>query len=289
MNASRRNVFLANLAVAIIGVGSLSAFVRAAVFPPQTEVCSARYTKGAAFAMQHSSGELMTREDLEAQLDFRAWGIARNVSVVKDGKAPGGVAIDVKIAKGSINPKHPTAPKGGMGFRWRNILPRGTDSACLSYGLWLPADFAFNRGGKLPGLFGGDGPTGGRKADGKNGFSTRLMWRRKGAGEVYAYVPGAPEGRGKSISRGSFTLPRGRWVKVEQEVRLNTPGSKDGKLRVWIDGELAIEQDDMVYRSSPNLHVAGVMADIFYGGKSEEWAAPKDTHLRLSPFQVYWK
>lgn len=289
MNAPRRTVLLANLAVAVIGLASVSAFVRAAVFPPQTEPCSARYMLGTTFALQHQSGGLMTPEELEGQLDYQAWGIARNVRVVKDADAPGGVALDVKIPKGSINPKHPTAPKGGMGFRWRNVLPHSSDSACLVYGLWLPGDFAFKRGGKLPGLFGGDGPTGGRDADGKNGFSTRLMWRSKGVGEVYAYVPGAPKGRGKSISRGAFTLPRGRWITVEQEVRLNTPGSKDGKLRVWIDGNLAIEHTDVAYRSSPRLHIAGVMADIFYGGKSVAWAAPKDTHVRLSPFQVYWK
>ena len=289
MNASRRNFFLANLVIAVVGIASVSAFVRAAVFPSTEEACSVRYSTGTVFAMQHDSGALMTPRELEAQLDFRTWGLARNVHVVRDGGAPGGVALDIKIPKGSINPKHPTAPKGGMGFRWKNVLPQGTDRACLSYSVWLPANFAFNRGGKLPGLFGGDGPSGGRKADGRNGFSTRLMWRKKGDGEVYAYVPGAPEGRGQSISRGAFRLPRGRWVQVDQEVRLNTPGSKDGGLRVWIDGGLEITRDDMVYRTSPQLHVAGVMADVFYGGKTEEWAAPKDTRVRLSPFQIYWQ
>jgi hypothetical protein len=31
------------------------------------------------------------------------------------------------------------------------------------------------------------------------------------------------------------------------------------------------------------------MADIFYGGNTKDWAAPKDTAILLSPFDLRWR
>lgn len=217
------------------------------------------------------------------------WGIAERLSLETGTGAPHPLILAVALPKGSINPKNPDAPQGGMGFRWRPELPRGTTAACLSYGLNLPGDFAFNKGGKLPGLFGGNAPAGGRTADGEQGFSVRLMWRAKGLGEVYAYIPGHPEGRGASLDRGAWTFPRGRWIEIQEEVVLNTPGQADGELRVWIDGDLRLTRTDLIYRTTNDLGISGVMADIFYGGKTAEWAAPKDTVIRITPFRLSWR
>ena len=128
----------------------------------------------------------------------------------------------------------------------------------------MPKDFAFNKGGKLPGLFGGNAPAGGKPADGVHGFSVRLMWRANGQGEVYAYIPGHPEGRGASLDRGAWTFTRGRWIEIQEEVVLNVPGAENGELR--------LTRTDLIYRTTNDLGISGVMANIFYGGKTTEWA-----------------
>ena len=86
------------------------------------------------------------------------------------------------------------------------------------------------------------------------------------------------------------TIPRGRWVKLEQEVVLNAPKQADGILRVWVDGRLAVERTDLNYRMKPGVALSGVVADVFYGTE-DGWggAAPKDTKVSLTPFEVRWQ
>lgn len=254
----------------------------------QQAPCSTRYTIASEFPPMGRDGRPLEPAQIASLLGNKGWGVIENLTLRPGADGPGQV-LEVRIPRGSINPGHPTAPMGGMGFRWDAGIPTGTTAACLAYSVWLPKDFAFNKGGKLPGLFGGDGPAGGKDVDGTTGFSIRFMWRRNGAGEVYAYIPGKPDGRGLSIERGAFTFPRGRWLRLEQEAVLNMPGAADGALRVWADGQLVIEQTSVVYRTRPDVTFAGVMADIFYGGKADDWAAPQDTLVRLTPFEIGWR
>jgi hypothetical protein len=247
--------------------------------------CSTRYGAGATFppAGVESGATILSL------LDSKGWGLNEDVTVRRLEGAPSPMVLEVRLPQGSIDHKNSLAPMGGMGFRWRPNLPVQTSAACLAYSLWLPPDFQFNKGGKLPGLFGGDGPAGGKPVDGETGFSARFMWRAGGHGEVYAYIPGKPDGRGLSIDRGAWVFPRGQWIRMEEEVVLNTPGKPDGQLRVWVDGHLRLSHDNITYRTSANLAIAGVMADIFYGGKEAEWAAPADTVVRLTPFELAWR
>lgn len=245
--------------------------------------CSAPYTASSSFPPAISS-----IAELKALLGRKYWGLDENVSIASPKDAPVRLVLAVRLPVGSINPGNKTAPLGGMGFRWR---PAGlsAEAACLTYHVFLPTDFDFNKGGKLPGLFGGDAPAGGKDVDGLSGFSARLMWRANGRGEVYAYIPGKPDGRGESIDRGAWVFPRGKWVRIEQEIVLNTPGEANGHLRIWIDGRLRLSRTDMRFRAARDLRISGVMVDIFYGGKTKEWAAPKDTAILLSPFDLYWR
>ncbi|MGI9405590.1 MAG: polysaccharide lyase [Hyphomicrobiaceae bacterium] len=229
-------------------------------------------------------------QDLKARLGQKAWGLDENVTIGPDGPdgPDGETVLTVRLPRGSINPKNKTAPLGGMGWRWRPPLPDRLDRACLTYRLYLDRDFGFRRGGKLPGLFGGDAPAGGRATDGRTGFSARLMWRHGGAGEVYAYIPGHPENRGASLGRGAWWFDRARWIEITQEIVLNAPDKADGSIRIWIDGVLRLERHGLVLRTSASVGIDGVMADVFFGGKTASWAAPHDTMLRLSAFDLRW-
>ncbi len=251
--------------------------------------CAARYGAGVQFPPATESAETLTGAKLRQLLGNKGWGLIEDVTPRSLPDAPATLVLEVKLPKGSIDHKNTEAPMGGMGFRWRPGMPVGSTAACLSYSLYFAPGFPFNKGGKLPGLFGGDGPAGGKDVDGQSGFSTRYMWRAKGQGEVYAYIPGKPDGRGLSIDRGAWTFPQGQWVRMEQEVVLNTPGQPDGRLHVWVDGVLKLSHDDVLYRSGPALGIDGVMADIFFGGKTVEWAAPADTYVRLTPFTLAWR
>ena len=77
---------------------------------------------------------------------------------------------------------------GGSQFNslWNSSTP--FQSMLLSYEVAFDAGFDWVKGGKLPGLRGGEdsrdnGCSGGDRPDGSQCFSTRLMWRQRGAGE----------------------------------------------------------------------------------------------------------
>lgn len=250
--------------------------------------CSTRYDRSASFP-DLAAGELPTADGLLAALGGKGWGVRENLTMRRLEGAPSPFVLEVRLPEGSINPGSRNAPVGGMGWRWRPPLPPQTRAACLSYWVWFPEDFDFNKGGKLPGLFGGDAPAGGKETDGTRGFSARFMFRRGGAGEIYAYIPGHPEKRGLSIQRGAFRFEPGRWTHVEEEVVLNSPGVADGSLTAWIDGAAKISLTEVLYRRSESVSVAGLMADVFYGGRDPSWAAPRDTIVRFSPFTLYWQ
>lgn len=113
----------------------------------------------------------------------------------------------------------------------------------LSYDIWFPAGFSWSKGGKLPGLRGGPenhGCSGGNATDGTTCFSTRLMWRSDGSGEVYAYIPTTQKNfcsekdvtcnsdYGTSLARGSFSFITGQWQTIYLLVILNEVGTANG-------------------------------------------------------------
>jgi hypothetical protein len=165
-------------------------------------------------------------------------------------------------------------------------LPRvggALDEAYLRYWLRLPTDFAFVKGGKLPGLFGGSKVSGGEEPDGTDGFSTRLMWRSAGAGEVYLYAPG---NAGASLGRGSWRWPTGKWACVEQHVALNEADRDNGKVTVWLDGAQVFEKEDIRYRTVDSLRIEGIFFSTFFGGADRTWASPEDQYADFAGFRI---
>lgn len=180
-----------------------------------------------------------------------------------------------------------TGLRGGGGFYTSPAALEGSDHACLRYQVRFPDGFDFVKGGKLPGLYGGDAPSGGHQADGYNGFSLRLMWREDGQGELYTYVAEPQDAYGVSIGRGNWRFPRGEWVSVELEAMLNTPGKQDGVVRVWVAGQPVVERTDIVYRDTPALGVDGLMFSTFFGGTGESWRTPRRQYVDFADFRFY--
>ncbi|KAG9050800.1 hypothetical protein FS837_002356 [Tulasnella sp. UAMH 9824] len=182
--------------------------------------------------------------------------------------------IQAFFPKGSINPgKRPDgAPQGGADFYAAPLDISRSNNVSMSYSVFFPKNFDFVLGGKLPGLYGGrPGCSGGDAAE--DCFSTRLMWRKGGAGELYLYAPKSKQGEGVcdtppksdcnvdyglSIGRGSFKFTPGRWTNVQQTVVLNTPGKQDGTFVLEVDGQRVLDVQGLYYREGHPLSVSSL-------------------------------
>ncbi|NIC06895.1 polysaccharide lyase [Billgrantia bachuensis] len=257
------------------------------VSTPRLAPCSERYPQVASLQPSHwlQTAKHSIREDYASTRD---WGTENNAHLL-DPLASGlpEPALRALYPKDSSSPSDADQggiPRGGLGFYTREASLEKADRACLHYQLRFEANFNFVKGGKLPGLYGGEAPSGGETVTGENGYSLRLMWREDGQGELYAYLV---DREGESIGRGSWYFPPGRWVNVEQEVILNTPGEKNGVVRLWIDGWPVLEQRNLVYRTTPDLGIDGIMFSTFFGGTGEEWRTPRDQHVDFAAFRLF--
>ena len=196
--------------------------------------------------------------------------------------------LRVAFPKGSwspINTAKSGMAVGGLGFVAScGIVPQ--DKLHLRYYVRFPSKFNFVKGGKLPGLYGGKGNSGGDQPDGTDGFSSRLMWRRNGDGEVYAYLPGSENKWGTSIGRGNWRFEPGRWYMLEQAVILNSPGKNDGEIRLWVNEKLVIEQKKLRFRDVSQLKLDGIMFSTFFGGNDQSWATPVTTYIDFAGFAL---
>lgn len=194
----------------------------------------------------------------------------------------------IKFPAGSYDPGSMIRlkkPVGGCGFRIRfqRLLP--SDKLSVIYYVRFAPNFPFVKGGKLPGLGGGAGNTGGNKPTGVDGISARLMWRTNGAGEAYTYLPnGQPWGT--SLGRGKWTFPRGVWVKVEQQIALNTPGQKDGWIGLLVNDKVVHVQEGLRFRDVDTLKLDQVIFETFFGGNDPSWAPPYETYLDIAEMAI---
>ncbi|KLO15741.1 hypothetical protein SCHPADRAFT_248092 [Schizopora paradoxa] len=175
-----------------------------------------------------------------------------------------GSILQVLYPAGSVNPGND--PVGGADFYASPLNLDGATSVTLEYSVFFPSGFQWVKGGKLPGLYGGHMTCSGGD-DATTCFSTRLMWRQDGAGELYLYAPKdaqtkslcqtppfsyCDEDYGLSIGRGSFNFSTDTWTTLRQTVTLNTPGQQDGGFLLEVDGRLAIHRSDVFYRAKPS-------------------------------------
>jgi hypothetical protein len=215
-----------------------------------------------------------------------SWGL-QNLQVIADPSHRFSQVIRVRYPAGSASPsasRRQNAPMGGAQF-YADLGIAPQNALRLSYDIRFSDNFNFVKGGKLPGLFGGAGNSGGDIPNGSDGFSARLMWRRHGDGEVYAYLPTSHD-YGTSIGRGSWQFQPGVWHHIEQEVLLNHPGLQDGRIRVWFDGRQVLTVDNLTFRTTSTLQINGLFFSTFFGGNDSSWATPEDVYIDFANFSV---
>lgn len=215
----------------------------------------------------------------------------------------GAAALVAKYPKGSYAGSKGTPGIAGFIFDTNG----GTDlsnakEAILNYEVKFPSGFDFVLAGKIPGLYGGDNAkVGGTCAGGHHNdecWSARLMWREKGKGELYAYLPTANQklavckGKcdvhyGASIGTGSWTFQPGKWTKLTERVLLNDNGQPNGEIEVSVDGKQVILVDKLTLRTSEQGRIQGIMVHTFFGGSSTpSYQSPKDQEAYFRNFNL---
>lgn len=220
-------------------------------------------------------------------------------------------AMQARYPKGSYTFTH--QPQGGLSFYAPG--PSSVDlstakEATFGYSVYFEAGFAFNKGGKLPGIYGGNseelaiGCSGGSRSSAC--FSARLMWRGEGAGEFYTYLPPFTDARfaanskqcnvapasdcnptyGASIGRGAFKFTTGAWTTVSERVRLNDVGKANGELELFVNGQSVINVKGLILRDSSAGRMRGIQMQTFFGGSSPDFASPKTQNAYFSDFSV---
>jgi hypothetical protein len=174
--------------------------------------------------------------------------------------------------------------------------------ATLTYDIQFQKGFDFALAGKIPGLYGGDNDevagtcAGGRHSDAC--WSARLMWREKGEGELYGYLPSAnmklPVCKGKcdvkygaSLGTGKWTFKAGKWATLTERVKLNDVGKSNGEIEVSVDGVSKILVKGLQLRSNSAGKIRGIMIHTFFGGSSSpNFASKKDQEALFRNIQL---
>jgi len=194
-----------------------------------------------------------------------------------------GRALRVNVKKGGnlgVDLRVPLKDHGGEPdeLYFRYYLRLGDD--------WDPTVEA----GKMPGLAGtyGTAGWGGRRSDGTNGWSLRGSFGRAFAADhplhgltqlgTYAYHADITSDYGETWIWPGALLQRNRWYSIEQQVRLNKPGAADGLFRVWVDGRLLLERQQIRMRTVDRLHIETAWLNVFHGGVAP---SPYDQHLYI--------
>jgi hypothetical protein len=177
------------------------------------------------------------------------------------------------------------AAGGGSGISVYANLPREVDEASIQYDIRFEDSFQWGWGGKLPGLGGvtagtAQGSAGGCAAPNGNSWSGRGMWITPGSyGSVrgdnewigYMYNFHKVADCGDNVRTGkAFVL--GAWHTVKQYYKMNTPGQSNGIHRMWMDGQLLVDNTAFQYRNTADLHINTIYWSIFRGGSTSDWS-----------------
>ncbi len=195
-------------------------------------------------------------------------------------KLPDGT-IRVKFPAGSYKPSGENV--GGAWF----IAPLYTSrtQGTLEYTLQFADNFDFVKWGKLPWFCGGSCPRGGSEKG--EWFSTRFMWRKAGALELYAYFPtGTDTKYGESFVLPKFKFVPGQKYTISQHIKLNDIEQANGEFSVSVNGKEMLKKTGVTFRLSEDVTISDVIFATFFGWNTADFATPKDTNIVFWDFEV---
>lgn len=229
--------------------------------------------------------------------------LSHDITKAPDGKE----AMEAVYPRGSMNPGND--PAGGISFYApgpEDVDLTSAKEVTFGYSVFFEDGFDWVKGGKLPGVYGGNSDeeavscSGGRRSDAC--FSARMMWRGEGAGEFYNYFPPslsankkqcnvAPESDcndvfGASVGRGAFSFKAGGWTTVSERVRLNDVGEANGAIEMFANGKSVIKVEGLELRSSDKGKFRGIQMQTFFGGSHAGFEASKDSKTWFKDFSM---
>ena len=226
-----------------------------------------------------------------------------------------------KAGSNSLKVSYPAYQFGPNNTGAQFEVPLGSSHDDLYLEYWVRFDSNFDwtprwvngrqldyAGGKLPGVAGGpEGASisGGNKANGWNGFSTRLMFREWGKLAIYDYRENSSETwgdyyyakypNGHAKAGQLYYRPRNKWVKVKLRVKLNYKVGNNwpanGRAMLWVDdgsGEkLMVNQGGLRWRKTYNVKVDTFYFSTFYGGGDSNWAPDNTGTIWFDSFHAF--
>ncbi len=203
-----------------------------------------------------------------------------------------GKALSALIAKGAST---------GLNTLYKFQKKIGSEPEKIYFRYYLRLADDWNQtvqGGKLPGISGTYGVAGwgGRKSDGNNGWSARGKFNLTIPADnplagmtpigTYCYHADMAGFYGTnwiwSKDYRGF-LEKNRWYCIEQHLKLNTPGEKDGIIRAWIDGRPAFEKTDIRFRHVDKPKIEQIWMNVYHGGTKR---SPYDQHVCIDKVVV---
>ncbi|MDE9551494.1 polysaccharide lyase [Xenorhabdus bovienii] len=173
--------------------------------------------------------------------------------------------------------------KAGTSF---DVPLKGAHQALwLQYKVMFSKDFMWVKGGKLPGLAGGDRPSGCIDNGDFDGFSSRLMWRERGELKGYLYYP-EKESRCGDYFEFDITLNKGVWYTLTQYVKLNSIGKHDGIYIQYVNDKEIFKLKDVKWRDEGNVFIDAIKWSSFFGGSTLDWAPPVEQYAYFDNFIV---
>ena len=190
-----------------------------------------------------------------------------------------GAALQIRIREGENTGT-------GLSFFPRTVLGEDPEELYLRYYLRFGSTWNHVQNGKLPG-FGGTHDVAGwgaKPSNGSNGWSARGKFGEPCSNDkinvgTYYYHADMDGTYGDSIgwTNGCTNgLNRNQWYAIEYYIKLNTPGSSDGILRGWIDGQMVMEKTGLRFDDTGDFRIERVWMNVYHGGAK---VAPQEMHL----------
>jgi hypothetical protein len=159
----------------------------------------------------------------------------------------------------------------------------------LSYDVRFADNFQFVGGGKLHGL-GPARPVSGGNEMTDEGWSARINFGRNNTIRTYMYVQDKPGRYGQALGNPDFRFALDRYYAISLHVKLNkTADASDGFARIYVDGELKVDQQNLRFRAAETDEtlISELLISTFHGGSSPQWA-PKDPEGEYATVHAYF-
>ncbi len=287
-----------NLKVNLIGIAAILIlgvyFVYDSMNPEVIEPCSTYYPPSVSLNLEQGNGEFITASTLQGRSSSQDWGLIEKLKVEPASDAPVSGIFEFALKKDDVTSAH--NKKGGAGFPWQPSRLNGANSVCFAYDVWLPQDFDFAAGGILPGVASEqiqqlDETDEYDEEELVRNFRSHLTWTKSGTLRFIAYDPTSRTDANMLDIDTKKDLVPGRWHKLEQELVMNDVGQSNGKVRLWLDGDIIVDNAAAKLTHTKSVKFDTALYHISHGtpyGRGQV-DLKKDSIIRVSPMEMSWK